>query len=279
MLRALSQPARGRKGMVFLGISIILIGCDAGRIYDARTVSGDELLNIIPDGAFTTPISLSGARADPGTVRLSGALHLPSELDCSNSNDEIGCGRKPGDQIDLESFEAELQFVSDEVREALTSPDIRELELNSVGGNMLVGLAIAEIVSEVELDTVVRGGDVCMSACVAILMAGRQRIAHGAVGLHYAEVLFSGPLSDGDIRGIQDILGLALHAKIRDNVPVELSQIEYETPPEKMAILTREQKVRFGLLSPTVLDRWILRAPPRARSHLPVGAPVDAPVE
>ncbi|NVK13390.1 MAG: hypothetical protein HWE35_04355 [Rhodobacteraceae bacterium] len=64
------------------------------------------------------------------------------------------------------------------------SPEVTELQLNSVGGSVYAGEEIAGLVLEYELDTLVDG--TCISACVDVFLAGgRRRMTIGSsIGFH-----------------------------------------------------------------------------------------------
>lgn len=64
------------------------------------------------------------------------------------------------------------------------SPEITELQLNSVGGSVYAGQEIAGLVLEYGLDTLVDG--TCISACVDVFLAGgRRRMTIGSsIGFH-----------------------------------------------------------------------------------------------
>ncbi|KIC18037.1 MULTISPECIES: COG3904 family protein [unclassified Leisingera] len=64
------------------------------------------------------------------------------------------------------------------------SPEITELQLNSVGGSVYAGEEIAGLVLEYGLDTLVDG--TCISACVDVFLAGeRRRMTIGSsIGFH-----------------------------------------------------------------------------------------------
>ncbi|WP_027257633.1 MULTISPECIES: hypothetical protein [Leisingera] len=64
------------------------------------------------------------------------------------------------------------------------SPEISELQLNSIGGSVYAGEEIAGLVLEYGLDTLVDG--TCISACVDVFLAGgRRRMTIGSsIGFH-----------------------------------------------------------------------------------------------
>lgn len=66
----------------------------------------------------------------------------------------------------------------------LQSPEITELQLNSIGGSVYAGEEIAALVLEYGLDTLIDGE--CISACVDVFLAGnRRRMTFGSrIGFH-----------------------------------------------------------------------------------------------
>lgn len=94
------------------------------------------------------------------------------------------------------------------VRRAVEStPDVRILELDSIGGRVLEAREIARLITKRGLDTYVEG--LCVSACTMVLMAGRDRGAtpNARIGFHRAS--FAGD----DSSSIDDPMILAYRAK------------------------------------------------------------------
>ena len=89
-------------------------------------------------------------------------------------------------ETDIKGAQAEMteEDVS-HLREILKkSPEVTELQLNSVGGSVYAGEEIAGLVLEYGLDTLVDG--TCISACVDVFLAGgRRRMTLGSsIGFH-----------------------------------------------------------------------------------------------
>lgn len=65
-------------------------------------------------------------------------------------------------------------------------PHLKRLELNSVGGSYLAGMAMGQLVRERGLHTAVEARDTCQSACVYVLAGGTQRRvdSQASVGIH-----------------------------------------------------------------------------------------------
>lgn len=71
-----------------------------------------------------------------------------------------------------------------ELRSALRDHKIETVALASRGGSVLGGLAIAGIVGDRKLRTIIPGGALCASACAYIFLAGSERSANGSLGVH-----------------------------------------------------------------------------------------------
>ena len=75
--------------------------------------------------------------------------------------------------------------LSDALTEILqATPEVERLELESPGGSVSEGLALAELVEKYSLDTAVK--TYCASACTMIFVAGRERILNtdAELGFH-----------------------------------------------------------------------------------------------
>src|SRR4029077_5021200 len=74
--------------------------------------------------------------------------------------------------------------LSDALTEVLqATPGVERLELESPGGSVSEGLALAELVEKHSLDTVVK--TYCASACTMIFVAGRERILNTGAELGF----------------------------------------------------------------------------------------------
>ena len=71
-----------------------------------------------------------------------------------------------------------------DLRRALRDHEIQTLALISNGGSVSGGLGIAGIVGDRKLRTIIPREAVCASACSYIFLAGNERKANGALGVH-----------------------------------------------------------------------------------------------
>jgi hypothetical protein len=74
--------------------------------------------------------------------------------------------------------------------EAVKIAAVNVIELDSLGGNVEWGLAIARKLRDLGKTTLLRSGNYCASACVAIFAAGRERLAAEDtwIGIHGARL-------------------------------------------------------------------------------------------
>ena len=69
-------------------------------------------------------------------------------------------------------------------RQAITDNNIHTLVLNSPGGSVLEGVAIAETVFDRKIKTYIRKNQICASACAFIFLSGETRYSLGELGVH-----------------------------------------------------------------------------------------------
>jgi hypothetical protein len=128
------------------------------------------------------------------------------------------------------------------------------LILSSDGGLVDQGLNVARAVHKHGIDTLIPEDAGCYSACALVFLAGKARVANGALGVHQISSA-SNNLSSGQvaISDILDVLG-------NFNVPNDLLVDMFRTAPEEMHVLTFEEKMDYGftLRSP---DEQNLRQP------------------
>ncbi len=73
----------------------------------------------------------------------------------------------------------------DELKAYDPNHEIKVVELNSYGGLVEAGLALAEIIRERQITTHVREGAVCSSICTLLLQSGSRRIVHRTASLMF----------------------------------------------------------------------------------------------
>ena len=69
-------------------------------------------------------------------------------------------------------------------RQAITDNNIYTFVLNSPGGSVLEGVAIAETVFDRKIKTYIRKNQICASACAFIFLSGETRYSLGELGVH-----------------------------------------------------------------------------------------------
>ncbi|CAN7662959.1 PAN domain-containing protein [Pararhizobium sp. LjRoot255] len=121
------------------------------------------------------------------------------------------------------------------------APQAKLLTLNSPGGTVQIALLIADDVHERGLSTYVPKESGCHSACAYIFLAGIERQADGALGVHQissgSNDLVSAQLSISDII---DVLN-------RFDTSVEVMTTMFKTPPNEMHVFTADEINRFKI--------------------------------
>jgi hypothetical protein len=117
--------------------------------------------------------------------------------------------------------------------------------LDSPGGELSEAMAIGRWVRETKLRVLIRQNAKCFSSCVYILAAGQQKMVLGDIGIH-RPYLLSVPSA-----GVEAAMRNALR-KSRDyfenmNVPVQLADAMFSTPPEKLMILDESELSAYRL--------------------------------
>lgn len=121
------------------------------------------------------------------------------------------------------------------------APRAKLLTLNSPGGTVQMALLIADDVHERGLSTYIAKESGCHSACAYIFLAGIERQAVGALGVHQissgSNDLVSAQLSISDII---DVLN-------RFDTPVEVMTTMFKTPPNEMHVFTADEINRYKI--------------------------------
>ncbi|WP_224815843.1 hypothetical protein [Hasllibacter sp. MH4015] len=124
------------------------------------------------------------------------------------------------------------------------------IRLHSPGGSVQDALAIGQAIRDADLDTMMEGGDICLSACPYILAGGVARtIADDAmVGVHQhyfgENTVLPAFLAVEDVQhGQADVM-----AHLDDmGVDVRIMQHALSTPPEAIYVLLPEELVDYDL--------------------------------
>lgn len=136
------------------------------------------------------------------------------------------------------------------------APNAKLISLNSPGGNVQMGLLIADDIHQRKLATYIAKQSKCLSACSFIFLAGDERKADGSLGVH--QISSDSPDLVGAQLAISDILDMLN----RFGTPMDVIQIMFRTSPNDMHVFTQDEVERFRLnrasgeqaKSPTVID-------------------------
>lgn len=140
------------------------------------------------------------------------------------------------------------------------APNAKLISLNSPGGNVQMGLLIADDIHQRKLTTYIAKQSKCLSACSFIFLAGDERKVDGSLGVH--QISSDSPDLVGAQLAISDILDMLN----RFGTPMDVIQIMFRTPPNDMHVFTQEEVERYKLnrasgeqaKSPTVVDVPVL---------------------
>lgn len=134
--------------------------------------------------------------------------------------------------------------------------NIKTIYLNSIGGDAFLALLLSEIVREKKLKTIVPREGVCFSACVWILMAGREKLAYGKVGVHRVSIRDHLSEAGNESEYLLYIGGKLGATDVADAWHPALRYFREVTPCDQIALLTEVQKVAFGLLPRSDSKKW-----------------------
>ena len=147
-----------------------------------------------------------------------------------NLNGEI----QPGDS---DAVTAEIKKANDENRLVVT------IRLNSIGGNLLEAVKIADIIRKGKIATAVLSGATCASACFIIFAAGNEKYVHytAMIGVHGAsdatgnETVKSGAATISMARVVREL-----------GVPAGIIGKMVVTPPDQMVWLVPDDLRSMG---------------------------------
>ncbi len=123
-------------------------------------------------------------------------------------------------------------------------PNPQVLILDSPGGSVHSALTIASRVHGMKMATLILEEGECFSACSMIFLAGRERYAFGALGVHQISS------SNGQANWTAGQIAIAdiIDVLTRFEVPPALLSIMLRTPPDDMYVFDENEKDAFGFL-------------------------------
>jgi len=121
------------------------------------------------------------------------------------------------------------------------APNAKLITLNSPGGNVQMGLLIADDIHQRKLATYIPKDGKCYSACSYVFLAGTERKVDGELGVHQLS-------SDSpDLVGAQFAISDIIEVLNRFNTPIEVMQIMFKTPPDDIHVFSPEEIERYKL--------------------------------
>ncbi|WP_244618627.1 PAN domain-containing protein [Rhizobium sp. 18065] len=121
------------------------------------------------------------------------------------------------------------------------APNARLVTLNSPGGNVQMGLLIADDIHQRKLATYIPKGSRCHSACSFVFLAGNERKVDGELGVH--QISSDSP----DLIGAQLAISDIIEVLNRFGTPMDVMHVMFKTPPDDMHVFTPEEIERYQL--------------------------------
>ena len=148
------------------------------------------------------------------------------------------------------------------------APNAKVVALNSPGGNVQMGLLIADDIHQRKLTTYIPKGSGCYSACAYIFLAGVAREVEGELGVHQISSQSS------DLVGAQLTISDIIDVLGRFDTPPEVMSVMFKTPPDDMHVFTGEEIVRYRLNKADAAKSGVARRDPAESAS---GLEIDAP--
>lgn len=121
------------------------------------------------------------------------------------------------------------------------TPNAKLVTLNSPGGNVQMGLLIADDIHQRKLATYISKESKCLSACSFVFLAGDERKVDGALGVH--QISSDAP----DLVGAQLAISDIIEVLNRFGTPVDVMHVMFKTPPDDMHIFSLEEVEKYKL--------------------------------
>lgn len=121
------------------------------------------------------------------------------------------------------------------------APNAKLVTLNSPGGNVQMGLLIADDIHQRKLATYIPKESKCYSACSFVFLAGKERKVDGELGVH--QISSDSP----DLVGAQLAISDIIEVLNRFDTPMDVMHIMFKTPPDDMHVFSQDEIVRYGL--------------------------------
>lgn len=121
------------------------------------------------------------------------------------------------------------------------APDAKLVTLNSPGGNVQMGLLIADDIHQRKLATYIPKGSKCYSACSFVFLAGGERKVDGELGVH--QISSDAP----DLVGAQLAISDIIEVLNRFGTPIDVMHVMFKTPPDDMHVFSSEEIERYDL--------------------------------
>lgn len=138
--------------------------------------------------------------------------------------------------------------------ELAVNPDVRVIQLNSIGGRMSEARSLRELIAQRSLTTYT--SNQCHSACAMAFIGGRERVLHedAQLGFHQPSVANVGTACESTAedlidRTIHESIKAETRALIDAGIDPSFARRAMSIPPDELWRPTHEQLLRAGLIS------------------------------
>lgn len=121
------------------------------------------------------------------------------------------------------------------------APNAKLVTLNSLGGNVQMGLLIADDIHQRKLATYIPKESQCFSACSFVFLAGDERKVDGSLGVH--QISSDSP----DLVGAQLAISDIIEVLNRFGTPMDVMHVMFKTPPDDMHVFSQEEVAQYKL--------------------------------
>lgn len=124
---------------------------------------------------------------------------------------------------------------------------VRQMQLNSTGGDLEAALAIGRLMREMSFDSLVLPRGACHSACVFVLAAGVDKVVKGEVGIHRP---YFPQIAAAEVAPALRAVKAEAEAYLDEmNIPTRLVEDMFSVDPAAMRILTEAELGAYRLNS------------------------------
>ncbi len=144
-------------------------------------------------------------------------------------------------------------------------PEITKLTLSSQGGSEEESYKIADYIKERSMDTWVPTQRMCLSACVAIFLSGKEKLSDGLIGMHTGQYFLNDSYQVRNLEAAQETISQAMYENniymlrrvqmfLELNIDLSLIQAMNEARGEFLVFSTMQEILNYDHRKNYVLD-------------------------